>query len=228
MRRWVTLFTTPENGGKAFLIGLHRCQNFKVAQRTTNETKRDPVTRKITRKGNPVKHKLGDMVLVGCNVKGSDNGTPSDPKFALRTLWEHVILPAYNALTAVGSPADGATVVHQEDNVPPHQVGDFHQWLTAEFSKRGWRLELQAPQGPYTNVLDLQVFQPLTLYLNLILTIDYNLTLSLPVTITSTYHLYVDSNSTLCYKCFLQCQSSTLIFCRCSITRSQVMTEFET
>ncbi len=24
--------------------------------------------------------------------------------------------------------------------------------------ERGWMLELQAPQGPYTNVLDLQVF----------------------------------------------------------------------
>jgi hypothetical protein len=30
--------------------------------------------------------------------------------------------------------------------------------LLSEFSKRGWQLELQAPQGPYTNVLDLQVF----------------------------------------------------------------------
>lgn len=98
------------------------------------------------------------MLLVDCNVKGSDNGTPSDPKFALRTLWEHVILPAYDSLTAVGGPAEGATVVHQEDNAPPHQEGDFHQWLTAEFSRREWRLELQAPQGPYTNVLDLQVF----------------------------------------------------------------------
>jgi hypothetical protein len=156
---------TPENGGKAFLIGLHRCQNFKVVQRTTNETKKDPVTGKITRKGNPVKHKVGDMVLVDCNVKGSDNGTPSDPKFALRTLWEHVILPAYDALTAVGSPAEGATVVHQEDNAPSHQQeGDFHQWLTAEFSR----------QGPYTNVLDLQVIEPLTLHFNL--TIHINLT----------------------------------------------------
>ena len=26
------------------------------------------------------------------------------------------------------------------------------------FDRRGWKLELQAPQGPYTNVLDLQVF----------------------------------------------------------------------
>ncbi len=27
-----------------------------------------------------------------------------------------------------------------------------------EFERRGWKLEMQAPQGPYTNVLDLQVF----------------------------------------------------------------------
>ncbi len=95
-------------------------------------------------------------MLVDCNVKGSDNGTSSDPKFALRTLWEHVILPAYDALTAVGGPAEGATVVHQEDNAPPNQEGDFHAWLTGEFATRGWRLKLQASQGPYTNVLDLQ------------------------------------------------------------------------
>ncbi len=114
-----------------------------------------------------MKNKVGDMVPVDCNVKGSDNGSPSNPKFALRTLWEHVILPAYDSLTAVGGPAEGATVVHQEDNAPPHQEGDFHQWLIAEFTRRGCRLELQAPQGPYTNVLDLQVSELITPYLNL-------------------------------------------------------------
>ena len=123
-------------------------------------TRLDPVTRKQKRKGNPIKHMLGDIVLVDCNVKGSDIGTPTDPKFALRTLWEAIILPAYDALTAVGGPAEGAVVVHQEDNAPPHQEGDFHAWFfIQEFTKRGWRLELQAPQGPYTNVLDLQVVQ---------------------------------------------------------------------
>jgi hypothetical protein len=80
-------YDTPENGGNAFLIGLHRGQSYKVVQRTINETKKDSVIGKITRKGNPVKNKVGDMVLVDCNVKGSDNGTPSDPKIALRTLW---------------------------------------------------------------------------------------------------------------------------------------------
>ncbi len=99
-------------------------------------------------------------MLVDCNVKGSDNGTPSEPKlkFALRTLWEVIILPAYDALTAPGEPAEGAVVVHQDDNALPHQEGDFHAWLIDEFSKRGWRLELQAPQGLYTNVLDVQVY----------------------------------------------------------------------
>jgi hypothetical protein len=47
----------PENGGKGFLIGLHRCQNYKVVARTVNETTIDPVTRKQKRKGNPIKHK---------------------------------------------------------------------------------------------------------------------------------------------------------------------------
>jgi hypothetical protein len=42
--------------------------------------------------------------------------------------------------------------------IGPHKEGGFHQWLTIEFIKRDWKLELQAPQGPYTNVLDLQVF----------------------------------------------------------------------
>jgi hypothetical protein len=78
------------------------------------------------RKGNPVKHKLGDVVLVDCNVKGIDIGTPTDPKFALRTLWEEIILLAYDALTAVGGPGEGAVIVQQEDNAPPHQEGDFH------------------------------------------------------------------------------------------------------
>ena len=42
--------------------------------------------------------------------------------------------------------------------IGPHKEGGFHAWLTCEFERRGWKLELQAPQGPYTNVLDLQVF----------------------------------------------------------------------
>jgi hypothetical protein len=49
-------------------------------------------------------------------------------------------------------------VCHQEDNAGPHKEGNFHAWLQAEFTKRSWQLELQAPQGPYINVLDLKLF----------------------------------------------------------------------
>ncbi len=42
--------------------------------------------------------------------------------------------------------------------IGPHKEGGFHAWLTCEFERRGWKLELQAPQVPYTNVLDLHVF----------------------------------------------------------------------
>ena len=92
-------------------------------------------------------------------------------------------------LLLYGGPVEGATVVHQEDNAPPHQEGDFHAWLTREFETRGWRLEPQAPQGPYTNVLDLQVptyYLTLTFVLTGLITIELtlNLTLTLPPTLT--------------------------------------------
>ncbi len=50
-------------------------------------------------------------------------GTASDPKFELKVLWKEVFLPSYDALVAVGGPAEGATVIHQEDNASPHQEG---------------------------------------------------------------------------------------------------------
>lgn len=98
------------------------------------------------------------MYLVDCNVTGEDVGTVTEPKFALKLLWKHVLLPAFDALVAPGGLCEHAMVVHQEDNAGPHTQGGYHEWLKNEFERRGWRLELQAPQGPYTNVLDLQLF----------------------------------------------------------------------
>ncbi len=141
-------------------------------------------------------------------MKGSDIGTPTDPKFALRTLWAEIILPAYDALTAVGGPAEGAVIVHQEDNAPPHQEGDFHALLVEEFQKPGWRLELQAPQGPYTNVLDIQVKIIMPLHLRL------------PVTCI----LSIRQCQTRRFS--LQCSSITSIYYRCLTTRSRATTGF--
>jgi|LauGreSBDMM110SN_4_FD.fasta_scaffold399563_1 hypothetical protein len=45
-----------------------------------------------------------------------------------------------------------------KDNAGPHVDANYKNWLQEQFDIRGWKLEHQAPQGPYTNVLDLQMF----------------------------------------------------------------------
>ena len=51
-----------------------------------------------------------------CNVTGTDTGTPDNPKFSLKLLWEFCLLPSLDALVAAGGICEGAIVVHQEDN----------------------------------------------------------------------------------------------------------------
>jgi len=147
-------------GGGCPLISLNRCQGYKVCRKTTKVVTKNKETGRNESKNNAVKNKKGDLVVIDCNVTGTGTGTPSNPKFALKGLWEDCLLPQLDAMVALGGPCAGAIVCHQdqEDNAGPHKEGQFHQWLAAEFGKRQWQLELQAPQGPYTNVLDLQLF----------------------------------------------------------------------
>ena len=104
----------PEQGGTGYLIGLHRCQSYKVMQRRVSEQSVDAVTGKRVSKGNPVKYNRGDLVLTDCNVTGSNYGTPTKPKFPLMALWHNVLLPEMDALVDEGGPCAGAIVVHQE------------------------------------------------------------------------------------------------------------------
>jgi hypothetical protein len=67
-------------------------------------------------------------------------------------------LPELDALVKSGGPCEGAVVDHQEDNAGPHIDKVYKAWLQEQFDVRGWKLEHQAPQGPYINVLDLQMF----------------------------------------------------------------------
>jgi hypothetical protein len=64
--------------------------------------------------------------------------------------------------------------VHQEDNAEPHIDKTYKDWLQAEFDKRGWKLEHQAPQGPYTNVLDLQMLPAMSKRHSELLQLYYN------------------------------------------------------
>ncbi len=93
----------PENGGEGLLIGLNRCQAFKVVQ-------------KPYRGKGGVEVVKGDCFLTDCNVTGTDVGTPDKPKFALRALWEYGLLPSLDALVATGGQCEGALVIHQEDS----------------------------------------------------------------------------------------------------------------
>jgi hypothetical protein len=142
---------SPELGCSGFAISLQRCQGYKVCRKTTKEVTKNKITGRNESKTNAVKNKKGDLVLMDCNATGTDTGTPSNPKFALKGLWEGCLLPQLDALVAENGPCAGAAVCHQEDNAGPHKEGNFHSWLEAEFKKRN-------PKGPYTNVLDLQLF----------------------------------------------------------------------
>ncbi len=73
-------------------------------------------------------------------------------------LWTTVLLPELDALVRSGGLCEGAVVVHQEDNTGPHIDKTYKTWLQEQFDIREWKLEHQAPQGPYTNVLYLQMF----------------------------------------------------------------------
>jgi hypothetical protein len=136
---------TPENGGEGLLISLNRCQAYKVAQKAYRGKGRVKVVR-------------GDCLLTDCNVTGTDVGTPDKPKFALRALWEHGLLPSLDALVGPGGQCEGALAIHQEDNAGhiltfyplvlnwtftqgPHKEGGFHSWLTEQFQTRGWMLD---------------------------------------------------------------------------------------
>jgi hypothetical protein len=65
----------PEQGDIEYLIGLHRCQSYKVMQKQVREQTIDAVTGKRHSKGNAIKFNRGDLVLTDCNLTESNYGT---------------------------------------------------------------------------------------------------------------------------------------------------------
>jgi hypothetical protein len=66
-------------------------------------------------------------------VTGTDIETALKPKYALKNLWEHVLIPALERLVAPGGRCAGVMAVYQEDNAGPHKEGKYHEWLKMEF-----------------------------------------------------------------------------------------------
>jgi hypothetical protein len=48
-----------KNGGDGFLIGVHRCEKFKVPLRDVRYSIKDPVTNRVIFAGNAIKHPKG-------------------------------------------------------------------------------------------------------------------------------------------------------------------------
>jgi hypothetical protein len=80
-------------------------------------------------------------------VKGFDASTPDVPCFPLKTLLEHSLIPAIQALTATDGPCAWTQVVFKEDNAGPHTEKRYTSWMNDTFADLGWRIELQAAQG---------------------------------------------------------------------------------
>ena len=114
-------------------------------------------------RGNPIKHRRGEPYLIDCNVTGSDRGTPTNPKFALKDLWEYTLFPSIDGLVKPGGSCEGAVVILQEDNAGPHCDEVYKNYLKEQFSVRSWKIELQAPQGKHIQ-LQLQFRSPYYTY----------------------------------------------------------------
>ena len=63
-------------------------------------------------------HLAKQQVMKECitDALRKSTGGNCNPKFALRLLWEHSLLPQLDALIGPGGLCEGATIVHQEDN----------------------------------------------------------------------------------------------------------------
>jgi hypothetical protein len=121
-----------ENGGHGIKLGFFRTQKCKIEK--------------------------GAPYFVDCNVTGSDEGTASDPKFALMGLFKGTIFPMVSKLVGPGGKYEGYIPVFQGDNAGPHQDATFKRCVEDQCSEKGWKWEPQAPQMPHMNNLDLAVF----------------------------------------------------------------------
>jgi hypothetical protein len=102
---------------------------------------------------------VGDWVEVQCDyspgtcseggtgvVVATVGGIPTPISLTVSSHLTIIFALELDELVKEGGPCDGAIVVHQEDNAGPHIDKTYKDWLQAEFDRRGWKLEHQAPQ----------------------------------------------------------------------------------
>jgi len=132
-----------ENGGEAIKLGFFRAQSYKVAEKLVRESVRQADG--TMRQCGEIKRRKDDLYMVDCAVTGSNVGTATDPKFALKPLFEFHIFPKIAELVGPGGRFEGYTVIIQGDNAGPHSEADFLAFVQVHCALKGYHWEPQAP-----------------------------------------------------------------------------------
>jgi hypothetical protein len=147
-----------EDGGYGVKITFDRCQAAKVADKRQWEMHTDENGNRRANKNKAPLREAMDVWFVDSNVTGSDEGDCKNPKFSLKAYFQKKVVPILEKMIAPGEKFEGYTPILQGDNAPGHAEGGFTAWLKETFEAKGWHIENQAPQSPYTNVCDLAIF----------------------------------------------------------------------
>jgi hypothetical protein len=98
----------PENGGHGLKISLDHACCARVALKDQRKATRH-ADGSLHCDGGLIRRK-GDVCFVDANVTGSNQGTSTNPKCALKDLWEHKLFPRIDALVGPGGPHEGCHV----------------------------------------------------------------------------------------------------------------------
>jgi hypothetical protein len=149
---------SPEEGCDGYnAISLNRCHGFKVCRKTTKEVTKNTITGRNESKNNAIKNNKCDLVLQDCNVTGTDTGTPSNPKFSLKDLWEDCLLPQLDVLVAADGPCRGHCMSPRRQ-CRPAQRRPIPSMARGRIQEKELAVRTSGPSRAYTNVLDLQLF----------------------------------------------------------------------
>ena len=142
-----------DNEGDGIKLGLIKAQLNNVVKRMVRRSERQP-DGSFRATGEPLRQK-DDLYLVDCDVTGSDEETPDDPKFSWKHLFETTIFPDIKKLVDPGGRNEGYKMIFQGDNAGPHNEKVYFDLVTSHCHEQGWYWKPQAPPMPHMNNWDM-------------------------------------------------------------------------
>ena len=148
---------TPENGGVAVKISLAQAQASRIAGKAQRAYSGMNEEGGRMFRGDVIRRK-GDAYSVDTTITGSDEGTSENPKLSLKRVFKEVVFEQVDKMVAMGAPLEGYKPVYQGDKAGPHEEAEFQRFVKQHCADNNSAWESQAPQMPYSNVLDLVAF----------------------------------------------------------------------